>query len=355
MEEQIENKNTFDLIAIWNKVWGSRKKFYITWAITFVLSSALILCVPRTYTSSVVLAPESQSEMANGSLGSLASSFGINIGGIAGEDAIYPMLYPDVVNSADFLIEFEDMEFMNEDGEICRYGDHLTIDTKIPFWGYPGRWLSLFINDLRKPSTPPDDSGVVAPKSKTWWMSKMQWKFIKAMSKNVSCSLDKKTNVITITVVDQDKLICATVADSLQHRLQDFMTIYRTQKTQQNIDYYENLIVLAREDYDNACQRYIDYADGHSSTNLKKYDIEMDNLRNEMNMKESIYNTLQKQLLTSKAKLQENTPVFTTIQGAFVPERPSSPRRVRFVIMMLFLASCVLGCYVCWDELKSLI
>ena len=40
---------------------------------------------------------------------------------------------------------------------------------------------------------------------------------------------------------DQDPLICKTVADSVRNRLQDFITVYRTDKARKDVRYYENL------------------------------------------------------------------------------------------------------------------
>ena len=39
----------------------------------------------------------------------------------------------------------------------------------------------------------------------------------------------------------------------------------------------------------------------------------------------------------AKAKVQERTPAFTIIQGASVPQRPAGPKRMLFVIGIMFL------------------
>jgi uncharacterized protein involved in exopolysaccharide biosynthesis len=47
---------------------------------------------------------------------------------------------------------------------------------------------------------------------------------------------------------------------------------------------------------------------------------------------------LSTQLQAAKAKVQERTPAFTIIQGAAVPVKPTGPKRMLFVIGMVFLA-----------------
>ena len=97
MEEKKEME-VIDLRVVFKKIWSRRKLFYKVLPITFVLSCAIILCVPRYYTSSLSLAPEiGNSSGMGGALGSLASSFGLDFGAMETTDAINPMLYPDLM------------------------------------------------------------------------------------------------------------------------------------------------------------------------------------------------------------------------------------------------------------------
>ena len=67
-QNTIENQGAMDFTALFKTLWNRRKVFYWLWPITFVLSSALILCVPRYYTCEVILAPEAQSRHQGGNL-----------------------------------------------------------------------------------------------------------------------------------------------------------------------------------------------------------------------------------------------------------------------------------------------
>ena len=103
MEDKKELE-VIDLRVVFNKIWSRRKLFYKVLPITFVLSCAIILCVPRYYTSSLSLAPEiGNSSSMGGTLGSLASSFGLDLGAMETTDAINPMLYPDLMEDNGFV------------------------------------------------------------------------------------------------------------------------------------------------------------------------------------------------------------------------------------------------------------
>lgn len=58
---------------------GEEKLFYKVLPITFVLSCIYILGFPRYYSTDIKLAPEMENAMS-GSIGSLASSFGFDLG-----------------------------------------------------------------------------------------------------------------------------------------------------------------------------------------------------------------------------------------------------------------------------------
>ena len=85
-----------------------------------------ILCVPRYYNSTAKLAPE-LSSFNSSSLGDLASSFGFDLGNSSSNgDAIFPELYPDLINSNDFLTSLFDVKVKSLDGTInTTYYDYL--------------------------------------------------------------------------------------------------------------------------------------------------------------------------------------------------------------------------------------
>ncbi len=64
-----------DIRIILKKILAKKKLFFKALPIAFVMSSVLIVCVPRYYTSSLSLAPEVANSGMEGTLGSIASSF----------------------------------------------------------------------------------------------------------------------------------------------------------------------------------------------------------------------------------------------------------------------------------------
>jgi uncharacterized protein involved in exopolysaccharide biosynthesis len=76
------------------------------------------------------------------------------------------------------------------------------------------------------------------------------------------------------------------------------------------------------------------------------YQAKVESLENEMQAKYNIYNSINTQLQTARAKLQEATPAFTIIESASVPIKPAGPKRMIISIAMMILSFFVLSGYI---------
>ena len=134
MENKEEHLKQIDVLAIAKEMKKHKKQYLIALPVTFVLSCLLILCVPRYYTSTAKLAPEISS-FSSSSLGDIASSFGFDIGGnSANGDAIFPELYPELIESNDFMVGMFDVKVKSKDGSInTTYYDYLATKRQTPW------------------------------------------------------------------------------------------------------------------------------------------------------------------------------------------------------------------------------
>lgn len=165
------------------------------------------------------------------------------------------------------------------------------------------------------------------------------------MSKNIKCNIDKKNYVISISVEDQDPLICATLADTVQAKLQDFITAYRTKKAKKDLEYYKKLSSDAKSKYERIRQQYGSYSDANQDVVLESYRLKANDMENEMQLLYNTYTSLQAQVQQAQAKLLMQTPAFTTLQSASVPLKPAGPKRMLFVLGMTFIAFIVVTVY----------
>ena len=188
-------------------------------------------------------------------------------------------------------------------------------------------------------------------------MTKEQSDVFNAIMSSVGCGVEMKTGLITITVTEQDPLICATIADSVRAKLQDFITEYRTNKARNDVEYYKKLTLEAKHAYEKARKGYGSYADQNTDVVMQSYRLKENDLENDMQLKFNTYSAMRNQLQLAEAKLQERTPAFTVIQRATVPQTPAGPKRMLNILIFMIFTAVITGLYVCRDlianELRS--
>jgi uncharacterized protein involved in exopolysaccharide biosynthesis len=341
MEEQ---KKIIDLSEIFKKLWSKKKKFFIVWIITFILSCIWIFPQPRYYQAEVSLAPELAGEDVGG-LSGIASSFGINIGG-ATDDAFHPILYPDLIESNNFIVGLMPIQITTtaKDDKPSITTDYYTYlkkhQKKNPL---TQPFIKLSITIKKAFSKEEEGKPLTAKELNPFKLSEKDSKIFERVTGNITCSVDKKTEVISISVKDQDPLVCATMADSVRQHLQDFITQYRTKKTRIDVDHYQHLTDSAKLEYESAVNKYSMFCDANQDIILQSVNSKRDALEQDMQFKYNTYTALNTQLEAVKAKLQERTPAFTILKNATVPIKPAGPKRVLFILGMLILVTTVKG------------
>ena len=331
MEEK--KVKVIDIIDICKAIIRNKKTFFITLPIAFVLSCIYILSFPRYYVCEVKLAPEIDGFSNNGSLSSLASSFGLDmLSTMNSSDAIFPELYPDLMNSIDFTISLLPIEVSTKESNITTtYSDYLQNHTKTTWWNH------LIIQPLKKLFEEKDTTNAKKNGINPFMLTKPQMGLVKLVQSKINCNVDKKTQVISISVTDQDPLVSAIMADSVREKLQDFITLYRTNKAKNDLEFTKKLFQKAKSEYETATQTYASFSDANQGIILQTYLSEKNELENDMQLKFNTYNALAIQYQSSLAKVQERTPAFTVLQGATVPIKPAGPKRMFFVAFVLFL------------------
>ncbi len=349
MEEKRKN-DYIDLVQIFKKVSARKRLFLITLPVAFVLSSLYIICIPRYYITDIKLAPEVENPMSGGTLGSIASTFGFDLSAMQSTDAISPMLYPDLMEDNGFVTKFFDFKVESADGEIkANYHDYLLYHQQHPWWAYVTQWLRDLM-PKKKEQTVVSGDGQFNP----YVLPKTEDDVVEAIKSKITLDVDKKTGVITATIKDQDRLICKTIADSVRSQLQAFITDYRTNKARVDLEYYKKLAAEAKHDYERARQLYGSYSDANTDVVLQSFRSKQDDLENDMQLKFNTYSVLSTQLQQAKAKVQERTPAFTLLKGANVPIKPAGPKRMLFVLGMLFLTFLGTIAYILKEDLKAM-
>ena len=328
-----------DFAEVAKTLWSKKKLFFKVWGVTFVLACLWIFPQPRYYRSQISIAPENTAA-SGGSIASLASNFGFDISDMTGSDAIYPQLYPEVLGSTQFIVELFDIKVKTLKGDVeTDYYTYLLKHQKESFWNYPKNQFAQLMEKLFPPKQPKIAPAPGGKRFNPFQLSKKTHDIVALVGDNISTTYSKKTEVVTLTVKDQDPLVCALLADSIMNRLQQYITDYRTKKARIDYEHYKQLTATAKHNYEMARNRYGRFADSNEGLVLESVRGKLEDLENDMQLKYNIYTAMNTRLEAAQAKVQEKTPAFTTLQNATVPVKPAGPKRMLFVLAMLFLAT----------------
>ena len=348
----MEKKRNINVLFLFKVLWHKKKLFFIVWIITFILSCLWILPQPRYYVAEVSIAPESTDSRELGNLASLASNLGVNLGD-GNSDAIYPQLYPDLMQSTRFLVGLLDIKVKTKDGEVeTDYYDYLNNYQKtniilLPF-AAAKKWIGSLFESEDSDSEPVSIDG---RRFNPFELSKHTTEIIEGVQSKVKCSYSMTTNVVTVVVTDQDPLVCALMADSIKEHLQVFLTDYRTKKARVDYEHYKKLTEEAKTNYEDACKKYARYSDSHLNVARKSFKVEQQSLESDMQAKYNIYTAMDTRREAALAKVQERTPAFTELKNATVPVKPAGPKRMIFVAFMLFFATTGTVVKLFWKDL----
>ena len=331
-----------DLIELAQKVWAERKLVLKACGIAVLVALVVAFSIPKEYSTSVTLAPETASRGSGGTMGALAAMAGINLGSSSTSDALSPELYPDIVSSTPFLVDLFEVRVKDSEEKIdTTLYAYLDEYQRSPWWGSVisapfkliGWTVSLFKEKDAEEENAPIDPSRLTPDAD---------RIAKALSGRISVSVDKKTGVTTLSVTMQDPVISAQITDTVMHRLQNYITDYRTNKARHDLAFTERLYAEAQADYEQAQKKYAQFVDANQNIILRSYMAEQERLQNEMNLAYQVYTQVSQQLQMAKAKVQEITPVYTVVQPATVPLRAAKPNKMMILIGFVFLAG--VGC-----------
>lgn len=345
-DERGYNREKVDLMPYVRSALKGWKKILI-WAFCGLAFGIMIgLSIPKTYTAKALVAPELMTRSTMGSgLSTLASLAGVNMNNLALTDAMHPDLYPEIIKSTNFYIGLFDMPVTierNKEVIDTDLYDYMVNYTSAPWWNWVLGLPRLALDGVKSLFVEKDelDDAEGHDIVDSLRLTKQQEMVVKALSKNVTASIEKKTFAISLRVTMQDRVVAAQLANLIIDHLKQFVLDYRTEKALENVAYYESLCEEAREDYLTAQRAYAYYADTHLGTPTQSSRIQLQQLQNEAQLKYQMYNMSAQNLLTSRAKVQQESPVLVVIQPGIAPHY-GKPSKVKLGILWFIIAGAI--------------
>ena len=346
---QYEDEQEIDIMELISKLWKKRAMIIKWCEAGAIIGLVAGFSIPKTYTASVTLAPETQ-QKTNSSVSSIASMMGVNLNNSV--DAISVEMFPDVVHSTPFIVELFDLPvtFERKDSVITTsLVEYMKEYQKKAWWSYviqaPFDLLGWCI-DLVKPNEEEAGDGPLNPSN----LPKKERKVVKFFAENIMVNVDKKTGKTSMSLVMQDPLVVATVMEAVTENLKGYMSDYRTSKARQDIENLEVICDQRKADYYKAQQAYAQFVDANQSVIRQSAQAERERLQQEMNLAYQVYSQVATNLEGARIQAEQAKPVFVIIDPVNIPIKKAAPSKAKLLVIFTFLAGCCAAGWVLFGE-----
>ncbi len=358
-----KEEDTIDLVALLRKVWVKRKTVLIITGSFMVLGLLVALLTPNQYTARCTLVPQTGQQSSGGSLSGLAAMAGINLGSVTSGEVLSPNVYPNIIKNAAFqkdlihsLYVFEDLEepvTYYEYATDPKYGkfDLLGVLKKYTI-GLPGTIIGAIRGE-------PEDEPMRAADGVTGTEPMLHLTFkeeqvLKDLYKAFTLSLNQKEGYVQLSTTLRDPYLAAQITTKAQHLLQEYLTSFKLQKVQANLEFVESSYQEAKANFEAKQEELARFRDANVNLTSAVAKTREEKLQSEYTLLLSVYTELAKQKEQAKIAVTETTPILTIIEPVVVPVEKSKPSRAQMLIIYTLLGLVVgVGWVLGWPAVKD--
>lgn len=339
-DKLLNDEMEIDLMDVLRKIISIRKTLYKAAGVGVIIGIIVYLSIPKQYTVNVTLSPEmGGSKSGNGLVGIAASFLGSGVSSGDSSDALNASLSSEIVSSTPFLLELLSIDIPAPDGNANMVLDTYLDDQSSPWWNYVIGFPNMLVGGVKSLfSEGTLDTLENVGRRGTLELSQEQNTKVNVLRNSVKASIDTKTAITNVSVSLQSPKVAAVVADSVVHKLQEYITDYRTSKVKDDCAYLEKLFKERQREYYTAQKKYANYVDTHDNLVLQSVRTEQERLQNDMSLAYQIYSQVANQLQVARAKVQEEKPVFAVVEPAIVPLNPSGMKLMIYVIVFVLFS-----------------
>ena len=339
-DKLLNDEMEIDLMDVLRKIISIRKTLYKAAGVGVIIGIIVYLSIPKQYTVNVTLSPEmGGSKSGNGLVGIAASFLGSGVSSGDSSDALNASLSSEIVSSTPFLLELLSIDIPAPDGNGNMVLDTYLDDQSSPWWNYVIGFPNMLVGGVKSLfSEGTLDTLENVGRRGTLELSQEQNTKVNVLRNSVKASIDTKTAITNVSVSLQSPKVAAVVADSVVHKLQEYITDYRTSKAKEDCIYLEKLFKERQREYYTAQKKYANYVDTHDNLVLQSVRTEQERLQNDMSLAYQIYSQVANQLQVARAKVQEEKPVFAVVEPAIVPLNPSGMKLMIYVIVFVLFS-----------------
>lgn len=338
----IAREDEIDLIELAQTLWHG-KSTVIKFTVAFIVLGLLaVLFTPKEYSSSTSMVPQTaQSENKLGGLSSLAAMAGFDLQTSSGGDILSPLVFPQIINSTPFQLDLMNSKFdFSESSSPVSILDYFitykknSLGTNIKKYtlGLPGLIIKA-IRGKKSEKTMPADS----PLS----LTEDQEATKKYLTEKVTLDIDTKQGFITISATFAEPLVAAQVAKRAQELLQKYIIDQKILKATDQLAFIEQRYQEKKTEFEKAQEKLAIFRDQNKNVTSALVATREERLQSEYSIAFNVFSEISKQLEQAKIKVKEETPVFSILEPATVPNQKSKPQSMLMMVIFTFLGGII--------------
>ena len=323
MENINIHNDEIDFVQIAKTIWKG-KRFVILFSSFFVFIGIITALIsPIVYTSSSTFILSSSNDNQTSSLGGVASLVGINLGVSGNDNRIPATMYPTVVESVEFK-----RQLLNE---------YIDEDKTVKLNSFLIKHYNLNIEDF-------------TTNNNKFFVSKGENDLFKILKNIILISVNEKDRFISISANMPTSEYALSTCISARNILQNIIIDSKIKSAKENLKFTQEQLDLKKIEFDEVQDKIAYFEDSNLNIINSKYRNELDKLRAEFQIINSVYTELSKQLEQSKLQVSQDTPVFSVVKEASMPVFRSSPKRAQTVLIFGVLGLLISIIYVIAKE-----
>jgi LPS O-antigen subunit length determinant protein (WzzB/FepE family) len=297
-----------DLVEILKKIYKSRK-FILIISFSFALIGvAVAMLSPIKFSSETIFITQNQ-ESNSSSLSGVASLVGINLGTSNFGGEIPSSMYPQVTQSPKF--------------KRLLLNSNIDFDNKIN--------LKQYLIDYYKLNTENDKI------NSDLYVSELENTCFEIINEIISVNVNQKDGFITLSSTLPVAEYSAILTKKAKEILQEIIINNKIESAKQNLIFSQQQLEEKKLIFDEIQAKLAYFSDSNLNSVNSFVINERDKLEAEFQIINAVVTELSKQVEQVKLQVSKDTPVFSTIKEAVIPNKRTSPKRTQLVIIYGFI------------------
>lgn len=350
MQNQYNNipeEQEIDLVELIQRMWVNRWLIVKVTAVFMVLGVLVTLFSAKVYTASCDVIPQSSRSSTSSNMSSLAALAGINLSASQSASTLSPRVYSNIMSSTTFRKELmQTMIDFEKVGHPISFYDYYTSKeyNKPSLLSYVKKYtigLPATIAKAIRKRQPVHKSNTITEeqRSNIETVTSAEYKAMNKLSGCISLSVDDKKGCVTITANMSEPLAAAQLAQATLTLLQKYITEFKIEKVQSNLDFVQERFDEAKRNFEDVQARRAKLRDANMNTSRYSARTELERLDAEYALAQSVYTSLAQQVEQAKISVKETAPILTVISPVTVPNTNSEPQSTMILFAFTFLGA----------------